>query len=185
MSVKKALDSFGSSVVSGSKKELARKKKNASNNLSKSVDYAVKVSKNSFQLDFFMEDYGKFIDKGVKGVGGKRKKPNADGELAYKRKKVTNNDYSYRQPSRTNSKGRFKQALGGWTIKKGIAPRSKGGQFTSRKGLIFAIRKSIFHTGLETTNFFTNPFEKAFKKLPDELVEAYGLEVDKLLLQAI
>ena len=174
MSVKKALDSFGSSVVSGSKKELARKKKNASNNLSKSVDYAVKVSKNSFQLDFLMEDYGKFIDKGVKGVGGTK----ADGSR-WKKKRVTNNEYKYK------SKRPPTIAFNGWTIKRGIAPRSKGGQFTTRKGLLHAIATSVFHTGLETTNFFTKPFEKAFKKLPDELVEAYGLEVDKLLLQAI
>ena len=174
MSVKKALDSFGSSVVSGSKKELARKKKNASKNLSKSVDYAVKVSKNSFQLDFIMEDYGKFIDKGVKGVGGKK----ADGS-SWKKKRVTNNLYKYKKKRPPTI------AFNGWTIKRGIAPRNKKGQFTTRKGLLHAIATSVFHTGLETTNFFTNPFEKAFKKLPDELVEAYGLEVDKLLLQAI
>ena len=174
MSVKKSLDSFGSSVVSGSKKELARKKKNASKNLSKSEDYAVKVSKNSFQLDFIMEDYGKFIDKGVKGVGGKK----ADGS-SWKKKRVTNNLYKYKKKRPPTI------AFNGWTIKRGIAPRNKKGQFTTRKGLLHAIATSVFHTGLETTNFFTKPFEKAFKKLPDELVEAYGLEVDKLLLQAI
>ena len=180
MSIKKALDIFGTSVIDGSKKELARKKKSASGGLGKSLDYKVKISKNSFQLDFLMEDYGKFIDKGVKGIGGTK----ADGST-WKKKRVTNNLYSYKNPSKTNSNGRFKQSLGGWTIKKGIAPRNNKGQFTTRKSLIFAIRKSIFHTGLETTHFFTNPFEKAFKDLPDQLVESYGLEVDRLLKLAI
>jgi NAD-specific glutamate dehydrogenase len=68
-----------------------------------------------------------------------------------------------------------------WTVRKGIAPRNKKGQFTTRKGLMFAIANSVYHTGLETTNFFTKPFENEFNKLPNELVEAYGLEVEKFL----
>jgi len=27
--------------------------------------------------------------------------------------------------------------------------------------------------------FFTKPFEQAFKKLPDEMIEAYGLEAEE------
>ena len=176
MLVKKALDSFGTDVIKNAKKELKRQDKNASNRLSNSLDFDVKVSKNSFEMHFEMEDYGTFIDKGVHGVGGTKE----DG-TKWKKKRVVNSPYSYRQPSKTNSNGKFKQSLGGWTIKRGIAPRNKAGQFTSRKGLIFAIRKSIIHTGLETTNFFTKPFENAFKRLPDELIKAYGLQVDKLL----
>ena len=76
-------------------------------------------------------------------------------------------------------------AFNGWTIRKGIAPRSKGGQFTKRRGLLFAIATSVFHTGLETTSFFTKPFEKEFKRLPDDLVKAYALDVEKLLKSAI
>lgn len=174
MLVKKALDKFGSLVVDGAQKELKRKKKNASSRLSKSLDYKVKVSKNSFQLDFLMEDYGKFIDKGVKGIGGSK----ADGSK-WKKKRVTNNLYKYKTKKPPAS------AFNAWTVKRGIAPRDEKGRFTTRKSLQFAIANSVYHTGLETTNFFTKPFEKAFKKLPEELVKAYGLEVDKLLKLAI
>ena len=180
MSVKKALDNFGRSVVDESKKRLS--KKNASGDLSKSLDYKVKISKNSFQLDFEMEDYGKFIDKGVKGIGGRRKEPNADGETAYKLKRVTNNLYKYKKGIKNKpSRKHFDQ----WVIRKGIAGRNKKGQFTTRIGMTTAISHSVWHTGLKTTNFFTKPFEKAFKKLPDELIKAYGLEVEKLLKLAI
>tara|TARA_R110000751_G_scaffold93304_3_gene182344 strand:- start:6545 stop:7072 length:528 start_codon:yes stop_codon:yes gene_type:complete len=174
MSIKKALDIFGNSVIDGSKKELARKKKSASGSLGKSLDYKVKISKNSFQLDFLMEDYGKFIDKGVKGIGGTK----ADGST-WKKKRVTNNLYKY-----TNKRPPAK-AFNNWTVRKGIAPRNKKGQFATRKSLMFAIAESVYRTGLETTNFFTNPFEKAFKELPDQLVQSYGLEVDRLLKLAI
>lgn len=174
MSVKKALDKFGSDVVSGSKKQLQQQDKNASKELSNSLGYNVKVSKNSFQLDFVMEDYGKFIDKGVKGVGGTK----ADGSQ-WKKKRVTNNLYKYK------SKRPPTRVFNSWVIRRGIAPRNKKGQFTTRKSLLFAISESVYRTGLETTNFFTKPFEEAFKDLPDEIVEAYGLEVDKLLKLAI
>jgi len=174
MLVEKALNEFGSRVVVGSKKELVKKGKNASSKLSKSLDYKLKVSKNSFQLDFLMEDYGKFIDKGVKGVGGRK----ADGST-WKKKRVTNNEYKY-----TNRKPPIK-AFNGWTIKRGIAPRNNKGQFTTRKGLLYAIATSVYHTGLETTNFFTKPFQNSFNTLPDEVVEAYGLEVESLLKLAL
>lgn len=39
--------------------------------------------------------------------------------------------------------------------------------------------------GLKTTNFFTEPFETAFKRLPDEIIEAYGLDIESLLKTSI
>ena len=170
----KALDFFGTKVVNKSKGNLKRKKKRASGKLIDSISYNTKVSKNSFEFSFEMEDYWTFVDYGVKGVGGTK----ADGK-SWKRKRVTNSKYKYK-----NDKPPI-MAFNGWTIRKGIAPRSKGGQFTTRKGLLFAIATSVFHTGLETTSFFTKPFEKEFKRLPDDLVKAYALDVEKLLKSAI
>ena len=121
-----------------------------------------------------MEDYGEYIDRGVKGVGGTK----ADGSK-WNKKKVTNNDFKYR------NKRPPAKAFNGWVIKRGIAPRNKSGKFTSRKGLMFAIAESVYRTGLETTNFFSRPFERGFKNLPDEIVEAYGLDFEKLLKKSI
>jgi hypothetical protein len=170
MSVEKVLNDFWIDVIKQSKKNLKKKDKIASKALLNSLDYSVKVSKNSFETSFVMEDYGQFIDAGVKGVGGTK----ANGEK-WKKKKVTNSRFKYKNKRPPTS------ALNGWTIRKGIAPRDKGGRFVTRKGILHAISNSIFHTGLETTNFFTQPFEKEFKQLPDDLVEAYGLTVDQLL----
>ena len=174
MDVKNSLDKFGKSVVKQSRTQLTKKKKNASKALYNSIDYDLKVSKNSFELSFSMEDYGTFVDKGVKGVGGTK----ADGSN-WKKKKVVGSKFKY-----TNKKPPA-SAFNNWTVRKGIAPRGKGGQFTTRKGLQFAIANSVYHTGLETTNFFTKPFEAAFKRLPDDLVQAFGLEVDKLFKNTV
>ena len=160
-SVLDILNKFGKDVQAGAKKELRTKKKNASRDLSKSISFKAKESKNSFELSFFMEDYGKFIDKGVKGSKSSEKAPLSPYKYTNKM-----------PPSKVFDK---------WSIRRGIAPRTAGGQFVKRKSIIFAIARSIFLTGIKTTNFFTKPFEKEFKELPDEMVEAYGLEVDDLL----
>lgn len=170
MSVEKELNTFWTDVISESKKNLKKDDKIASKKLLNSLDYDVKVNPNSFETSFKMEDYGQFVDAGVKGVGGTK----ADGSK-WKLKKVTNSKFKYTNKRPPTS------ALNGWTIRKGIAPRDTGGRFVTRKGILHAISTSIFHTGLETTNFFTKPFEKEFKELPDKLVEAFGLTVDKLL----
>jgi hypothetical protein len=170
MDVKDALDKFGKSVVKQARTQLTKKKKNASKALYNSIQYNLKVSKNSFELSFSMEDYGTFVDKGVKGVGGTK----ADGSN-WKKKKVVGSKFKY-----TNKKPPA-SAFNNWTVRKGIAPRSKGGQFTTRKGLQFAIANSVYHTGLETTNFFSRPLDVALKPLPDELAEAYGRDIDERL----
>jgi hypothetical protein len=170
MSIQLTLDKFRKRVVKESKTALTKKKKNASKALYNSITSKAKESKNSFELSFSMLDYGKFIDKGVKGVGGTK----ANGQ-PWKKKKVTNSLYKY-----TNKRPPAK-VFNSWIVKRGIAPRNAKGQFTSRRGLAFAIANSVYHTGIETTNFFTKPFESAFKSLPEELIKAHGLEVDKLL----
>jgi hypothetical protein len=101
-----------------------------------------------------MEEYGHFQDKGVSG------------------KKVKyNTPYSYSSKMPPPSK------LDKWITRKGIAPRDKQGRFISRKSLQFLIARSIFNKGIKPSLFLTKPFEKAFKTLPDELIEKFGLEV--------
>lgn len=165
-----ALNHFGSTVVNKSKDTLKRKNKKTSGKLIDSIGFDAKVSKNSFELSFEMEDYWTFVDYGVKGAGGTK----ADGSN-WETRKVTNSKYKYKKKKPPI------MAFNGFTIKKGIAPRNKGGQFTTRKGLLYAIATSVFHKGLETTSFFTKPFEKEFKKLPDELIKAYALDVENFL----
>jgi len=165
----KALSLFSKYVVDKSKSNLNRLKKNASGNLNKSIKGEYKVSKNSFQLSFEMEDYGTFQDLGVKGSKSSKKAPNSP----------------YKMGTGSAPKGIFKTAINAWVVRKGIAPRDAQGRFIDRKLLNYRIRKSIYETGLRTTNFFTEPFETAFKRLPDEVIEAYGLDIESLLKTSI
>jgi hypothetical protein len=172
MSIKKSLNKFGKAVVKESRTQLTKQKKNASKDLYNTLDYNVKVSKNSFELSFEMMDYGAYINDGVKGTKENRVK--GGGLKLGGSKKFAYKDGIENKPSYKH----FEK----WIKRKGIQGRSKKtGRFITKRSAAEAVSYSVWTKGLKTTNFFTRPFELAFKNLPEQLVEAFGLEVDKLL----
>ena len=173
--VVKAFDAFGDRLEKNAKDNLKVLGKGGGR-LERRMDHFTKEFKNSFLFQFFMEDYGKFVDKGVKGVGGVRKSGDKKGQR-WKVKKVDNNKYSFKSGSRDNIPG--PRHFDKWIIRKGLAPRSSGGQFVPRSSIKFAISQSVYREGIETTNFFTAPFERGFERLPDEIIEAYALDAEK------
>ena len=68
INVNEELESFWRHVIKQSRANLTRQGINSSKDFYKSLDYELTVSENSIDTDFIMEDYGDFIDKGVKGV---------------------------------------------------------------------------------------------------------------------
>ena len=162
VNVKDELNRFAKYVISQSRANLTRQKKNSSKELYNSLDSEVKVSANSFSLSFLMAEYGVYQDKGVSGV-----------------KKKYNTKFSYTTKMPPPSK------MDKWIVKKGIAPRGKDGKFISRKSLQFMIARSIFNNGIKPSLFFTKPFEKAFKGLNKDLVEAYKLDIETLMKNSI
>tara|TARA_R110002124_G_scaffold88702_2_gene227370 strand:- start:245 stop:778 length:534 start_codon:yes stop_codon:yes gene_type:complete len=167
--LEKELNIFGKEVIKRAKKNLTKNKIKDSN-LSKSLKFSVKNN----VLTFSMNDYGEFIDAGVKGVGGTK----ADG-TKWDTKKVTNRKFKY-----TNKKPPF-MAFNGWSIKKGIAPRNKKGQFTSRKSILFAIANSVYHTGLKTTDFFQDAFYDEVDNMTDRLSNSLALKIELALVDSI
>ena len=167
----KYLNNFAKYVIQQSRSNLTKGNRNSSKKLYDSLDKEIEVGANSFRLAFLMEDYGKFIDKGVQGSNPSGIKKGVQ--------KAPNSPYKFK------SKMIPTRVLDKWVIKKGIAPRNKSGKFLSREGLKFAIAKSIALQGIRPSLFFTKPFEAAFKNLPDELVEAYGLDVEQFLQYTI
>ena len=157
--VQKELNRFAKYVVTQSRSNLTRQKKNASKQLWQSIDYNLKVSKNSFQLEFLMEDYGIFQDKGVSGT-----------------EKKYNTPYKYTNKMPPPSK------MDKWIVKRNLkGVRGKDGKFISRKSLQFMIARSIYKKGIKPSLFFTKPFKKAFKNINEDLIEAYKLDVQKFM----
>lgn len=159
------LKRFIQHVVSQAKRNLTTYGKNASKKLYNSIKGESKAFPNSIGIYFDMEEYGFYQDKGVSGT-----------------KKKYDTPFSYKsQGGKKGLKGMPPpSAFDKWSIRRGIAPRKSGGQFKTRKGLNFAIARSIFEKGIKPSLFFTKPFESAFKNLPDEMIESYGLDVETL-----
>jgi hypothetical protein len=157
--VQEAIDKFRKYVIQQSRSNLTKQRKNVNKSLYNSINGVSKVNKNSISLYFEMLDYGIFQDK---GVSGKVKKYNTD--FSYKSKMP---------PSKVFDK---------WIVRKGIAPRNEKGQFMSRKSLSYLIARKIFREGIKPSLFFTKPFEKAYDRLPDEIIEAYGIDIVNLYL---
>ena len=158
--VQKYLDDFKRSIISEAKRNLRKQK--TSGDLSKSLKSRVKESQNSIEITFKMKAYGFFQDRGVKGTE--------------KGKSLSGFKYKDKAPP--------PKAFDKWAIKKlPKATRNSKGQFVSRKSLTFALSRYIYKNGIKPTLFFTKPFEKHFKRLPEEIIEKYKLDIDKLFNQ--
>ena len=168
--IQKALDRFRDHVIKQAKSNLTRMGKNSSKKLYNSIKGNVKAMPNSISMEFEMEDYGFYQDKGVSGVNNTYDTP-----------------FSYKSKMPPPSK------LDKWIVRKGIAPRNSKGKFTGRtvssvgfkKSIQFLIARKIYFNGIKPSMFFTKPFEAAYKNLPDELIEKYGLEASKLFFDII
>jgi len=170
----KYLNDFAKYVIQQSRSNLTKGGKKNQGNLYNSLDKQIEVGANSFRLSFLMEDYGVFVDQGVRGKTSSTKAPNSP----------------YRFGTGTGKKGGLTQGIDKWVKQKRIQFREKEGkgvkgQLLSYSQTSFLIRRAIWNKGIKSSLFFTKPFEKAFERLPDELVEAYGLDLEQFLQYTI
>lgn len=150
--MKMVLNSFGSSVVSDAKKNLDSK----TGNLESKISFAARVMPNSMSLSFNLGEYGQGIDQGIKG--------STDNEV--------NADTPFKfmnvRPSR-----QMQRNLDQWANAVGFTPFTK-----DRKWGIFRLGELILQRGIKPSYFFRNAYEKHFRTLDKDLVEAFGLDVD-------
>jgi len=164
--VQQELNRFAKYVIQQSRTNLTKSKKNSSKELYNSLDYDLNVSPNSFSMSFLMEDYGIFQDKGVKGKTSSNKAPNSPFKFGSGRGK----------------KGGLTEGIDKWVRRKRFQFRDrKSGRFMSYESTAFLITRSIYNKGVKPSLFFTKPFEKAFKNLDKDIIEAYKLDVEELL----
>lgn len=156
---KKYIEGYTQSVESEIKKRLKGHGKYASGKLYDSISVTVKETEKTFSVLYYMDSYGKFVDKGVKGS-----KTNKAGNTPYK--------YTNKMPPT--------KVFDKWVIKKGLAPRDEKGRLQSRKSLKFAIAKSIFLHGIRPTNFFTIPIERRAKQFNEGLERNFAKDLDNL-----
>jgi len=163
------LQAFGKYVVQQSRSNLTKQKHNVSKDLYNSIHYDLTEKNGNYDLAFIMDEYGTFLDKGVKGAnpslvkGGKQKGGNSP--------------YSFK------SKRPPMQPLADWAKKRNIRLRDKEGKF--KKGnyrtIGFILQRSIFAQGIKPSMFFTKPFLAAFDRYPQLLTKAFAQDITDIL----
>ena len=167
-SIQEELNKFAKYVIQQSRSNLSKSDKNDTKALYNSLGYNIELTQKGAELGFSMEQYGKFQDKGVRGKSSSSKAPNSP----------------FRFGSGTGKKGGLTEAMQSYVKRRKIQFRDrKTGKFLSYKSTAFLISRSIYQKGIKPSLFFTKPFVAAFKRLPDELLKAYSIGLDKDLIK--
>jgi hypothetical protein len=178
--VEKYLKSFGEEVVRGAKANLSSAGKGGGN-LEKSIDFKVVPYSNGFVVQFLMEDYGTFVDKGVKGAGGTIKSGKHKGSYGGRRHYITwegkRKDSPYQYGSGKGKKNGIYKGIGSFIRKKGLQPRSEGGQYMTTVGLKIAIVRVLWIKGIHGISFFQKPLGLAMEDSGEKLLEAITKDI--------
>jgi hypothetical protein len=174
-----ALNKFAKYVVQQSRSNLTKSDKNVSKELYNSLGYDLNVSKNSFSLSILMEDYGVFQDKGVKGKDPSKVSKNAK----IKGQQAPNSPYKFGSGNYSGQWSSFVGKLEVWAKRKNIRLRDEKGRFKrgNYKTIAQVIAGNIYNRGIKPSMFFTTPFQKAFKDLPEELILSFGLDLERFI----
>lgn len=162
--IERYLNSFGKYIVQQAKTNLTKGKKNVSKDLYNSIRYKLVFTPKGFSVDFYMRDYGTFVDKGVSG------KKNIQEFANYDNKKVAS-PYQYSNKLPPISK------ISKWTKDRGIKGRDSKGRFISAKSLAYLIAKKIQLQGIKSTSFFQRPIALAMQKFGVGLLNAVKEDV--------
>ena len=158
---------FAAKVVSQSKGILHSAKGDTF--LGNSIRYEVKKDSNGYSTDFYMQDYGTYLDEGVSGNKTQQSFIDTEGK-----KKISQYKYT--------TKGPPIDIISKWIKKKGIQPKGLGrgrskttGQFVS--GFAYLISKKIKREGIKSISFFQRPLGIGLKKLQQDFLNELALDI--------
>ncbi len=179
LNTKEAFERFGKGVVQQSRSRLTKQKKNVDKKLYNSLSYKVETGANSFRIEISMEDYGKFQDEGVKGKDPSKVSKNAK----IRGQQAPNSPYRFGSGNYSGKWGDFVSNLENWAKKRNFRLRDSKGKFTqgNYKTIAHILARNIYARGIKPSRFFTESFDTNFKRLPNEIVEAFALDMDDLL----
>ena len=169
------LNSFGQEIVSGSRMNLQAAGKGGGN-LERSINFEVLRTDEGISISFYMADYGTFVDKGVKGAGGEIKTGIHAGRWGGRRYFTTwqgnRKDSPYKFGTGTGAKGGMSKGIGSFIKKKGLQPRSEGGQYMTTAGLKIAIMRVLWIKGIHGISFFQKPFGLGMQTFSSDFLSA-------------
>ena len=169
---KNYLESVAKNIIKLAKTNLKNGKGNTK--LAGSLDYDLKIDRDSMTVTFKMDDYGTFVDKGVKGKGGTIGEESYGGRRYFTTWEGKRKDSPYQFGTGSGGKGGLTKAIGKWIKTKGLKGRvnknwpsagNRGGQFITDKSLTFLIARSIYIKGVHGISFFQKAIETGIKDL--------------------
>jgi hypothetical protein len=167
--VENYLHSLGKYVVKQSRTMLTKAKKNVNKDLYNSIEYKVVSDADGFSLQFYMLDYGQFVDKGVSG------KKKIQEYKTWDKRKIAS-------PFQYKTKGPPIDIISKWIRQKGIKPKGTGrgrsktsGQYIS--GLAYLISRAIKRDGIKSLSFFQRPLGLGLDKFPTDLLGAVKKDI--------
>jgi hypothetical protein len=138
--------------------------------LASSIRFETTETVNGIIIEVFVNDYYKFVDKGVRGVGP----GNKNNTSPYK--------FRYANPSKSHI-----EAMRGWIRRNGLKSRAKDVQKYGRIGrekrqpedmrLAQIIARSIKMKGLKRTGFWEDSINETFKDFDIKMAEALGIDI--------
>lgn len=138
--------------------------------LASSIKFETTETKNGLIIEVFVNDYYKFVDKGVRGVSSK----NINTTSPYR--------FKYANPSKSHV-----EAMRGWIRRNGLKSRAKDVQKYGRIGrenrqpedlrLAKIIARSIKKKGLRETGFWTDSINEVFKDFDIKMSQALGIDI--------
>jgi len=163
----KAIKKYGKYVIQQSKSNLTKQKKGGGP-LYNSLEYKIQDLKelgNPYILDFFFEDYGNYVDKGVRGVNS-----------TYSETRAAMSPFQY--GSGTGPKGGLTKGIDKWLRQKKFRWRDKLGRYVSYKSMRYLIVQKIYFQGLKASLFFTKPFEAGLNKYNKDIIDGFVKDID-------
>lgn len=181
--LQRALQLLGRETVRGARDNLRREKNNTSGNLLNSLKSRVIDRKDGYDLEFWMEEYGMFLDAGVYGSDpslantkkSKGKQKGRDTRSVFTGSDGIAEKFSYK------SKRPPMQSLMTWAEKNNIKLKRKNGSVASYTSVAYWLQNRIFAQGISPTLFFTNPFLKAYNNLPEEILKEFDIYINTVI----
>ena len=112
-----------------------------------------------------MENYGAFVDKGVKGVNS-----------TYPETRAAMSTFQY--GSGTGPKGGLTKGIDSWLRQKKFRWRDEIGRFLSYKSMRYLIVRKIYFQGLRANMFFSKPLAAGLIKYNKDIIDGFVKDIN-------
>jgi|TARA_R110000744_G_scaffold376050_1_gene490061 hypothetical protein len=160
-----AVEKYAKYVITQAKSNLTKGGKGGGP-LYESLAFNLKKEAPEYLLGFLMEDYGPFVDEGVKGANPGLIKN------GYQKAPLSKFAYTNKMPPM--------EVLAEWAKKKNIRFRNAKGQYAkgSNQSMGFVLQRSIFAQGMKPTEFITRPLTAGLFDLENNMLDALAQDIE-------